>query len=185
MAQIFTYIRPTASFDPHRRIPFGVIANRLARHPPTQGSSCEDPTRTQPGPRPSLNLLQPPHRSSPSSTHSHGQQTPTALSSGIGGGGRVRNGAQDAPTGTDGAARRGVGQGAEAAARRVLLSRGARLPHPLNSPALHPSHATHQSTASLVASPSSRGPFSRKWHRSTSIPYPRSILATCTRRRPK
>ncbi|KZP17801.1 hypothetical protein FIBSPDRAFT_1046545 [Athelia psychrophila] len=63
MAQNFTYIRPTASFDPHQRIPLGVIANRLSRHAPAQGSSCEDPTRTHPGPRPSLSLLQPPHRS--------------------------------------------------------------------------------------------------------------------------
>ncbi|KZP17822.1 hypothetical protein FIBSPDRAFT_864441 [Athelia psychrophila] len=92
-------------------MPFGATTNKLAspfgahttRRTPAQGSPFEAPTRMHPGFRLSIQYPQPLYRSTPSSTHSHGQQTPTAPNSG---GGRVRDGAQDAAAETNGAAHR-------------------------------------------------------------------------------
>ncbi|KZP10832.1 hypothetical protein FIBSPDRAFT_872151, partial [Athelia psychrophila] len=92
-------------------MPFGATTNKQAgpfgahttRRTPAQGSPFEAPTRMHPGIRLSIRDLQPPYRSTPSLMHGHGQQTPTAPNSG---GGRVRDGAQDAAAETNGTARR-------------------------------------------------------------------------------
>ncbi|KZP10839.1 hypothetical protein FIBSPDRAFT_1051070 [Athelia psychrophila] len=112
-----------------QHIPFGVITNRLARRAPAQGSSCEDPTLTQPDPRPSLSLLQQPHRSASFvGAQSRAADADRAEPWHREGGGRVRNGAQDAGAGVDGVDHSGAGQGAEAAARGVLFEPGREAP---------------------------------------------------------